>query len=81
MKTFHLTVSSVSETKFEGEASSISVPGVDGQMEVLKDHAPLISTLNSGTIVIKTESDKNGEKFKIEKGILEVANNRVVVLM
>ncbi len=80
-KTFHLTVSSVSESKFDGEAISLHVPGIDGAMEVLADHEPLITTLKEGTITIKTEDNKDGEKFGIEKGILEVANNRVVVLM
>ncbi len=79
MKTFHLTISSVSDNKFDDQALSIRVPGEGGEMEVLADHEPMISTLKAGTIVIKTKSDK--EKFVIEKGILEVANNRVVVLV
>lgn len=80
-KTFHLTVSSVSESKFDGEAVSIHVPGTAGDMQVFAGHEPLISTLRAGTITVKTEADKNGEKFAIEKGILEVANNRAVVLV
>lgn len=90
MKVFHLTVSSVSESKFDGEAISLQVSGTDGDMEVLADHEPLITTLKEGTIIIKTaagadqgggKDNKDGEKFVIEKGILEVANNRVVVLV
>ena len=77
-KTFHLTVSSVTETKFDDQALSLHVPGVDGELEVLADHEPFITTLKAGTVTIKTEKDE--EKFAIEKGVLEVAHNRVVVL-
>ena len=78
-KTFHLTVSSVTETKFDDKAQSLHVPGVDGELEVLADHEPFITLLKAGTVTIKTEKDE--EKFAIEKGVLEVANNRVVVLV
>ncbi len=81
MKTFHLTISSVAETKFDGDAFSVLVPGVEGEMEILAEHEPMISTLKAGTITIKTQADKDGEKFVIKKGILEVANNRVVVIV
>ena len=88
MKTFHLTVSSVSESKFDGQAISVLVPGTEGDMGVLAEHEPLITTLKAGTITIKTAegSDQSGgkeysEKFVIKKGILEIANNRAVVLV
>jgi len=81
MKTFHLTVSSVTETKFDGDALSVTVPGVEGEMEILAEHEPLISTLKAGTVTVKTEDNKDGEKFVIDKGIVEVANNRAVVLV
>ena len=79
MKTFKLTVSSVTETKFDGEAISVHVPAESGEMEVLAQHEPMITTLKAGTITIKTDTDS--EKFAIEKGVLEVANNKVVVLV
>ncbi len=81
MKSFHLTISSVSESMFDDEASSVIVPGVDGEMEILAEHEPIISILKKGTITVKTEENKDGEKFVIEKGVLEVANNRVVILV
>jgi len=78
-KTFHITVSSVTESKFDDQALSLQVPGVDGELEILAGHEPFITTLKAGTVTIKTEKDE--EKFVIEKGILEVADNRVVVLV
>lgn len=79
MKAFHLTVSSVYEAKFDGEALSVRLPGVEGEFEVLADHEPFISALKKGTVTITTTSGE--EKIAIEKGILETAHNRAVVLI
>jgi F-type H+-transporting ATPase subunit epsilon len=79
MKSFHLTVSSVVEAKFDGEAYALQVPGAEGEMEVLADHEPMITTLKEGTLTIKT--DEGEESLDVKKGILEVANNRAVVLL
>lgn len=79
MKTFHLTVSSVTEAKFDGQALSVTLPGVDGEFEVLADHEPFVSALKAGTVTIKTEN--NEEKFTIEQGLLETAHSRTVVLV
>ena len=38
---------------FSGEAESILMPGADGKFEILKDHAPLISSLKEGEIRIR----------------------------
>ena len=84
MKKFHLTVSSVTEPLFDDEAVSVIVPGIDGEAEILADHEPFITKLKEGVIVIKKNiKDKPGseEKFEIEKGILEVANNQAVILV
>ena len=37
---------------FEGEIRSVRVPGKKGSFQVLKDHAPIISTLESGSVIL-----------------------------
>ena len=59
---------------FAGEASVVTLPGVDGSFQILNDHAALVSTLEKGTLA----ADK--EVFQIEGGVVEVLNNRVLVL-
>ena len=60
------------------EAVSVKLPGSGGPFEALANHSPLISSLEKGTIVIRTDS---GEKtFEVSGGIVEVLNNKVVVL-
>lgn len=63
---------------FAGEANSAIFPGSDGSFQVLKDHAPLISSLGEGKISIKTDSME--EELTISGGLVEVLNNKVVVL-
>lgn len=63
---------------FEGEVNIVTFPGVDGSFQVMNDHAPLVSTLTDGKVVYK---DKDGSHLvKITGGIVEVLNNKVVLL-
>lgn len=63
---------------FEGEAEYAGFPGSDGSFGVLNNHAPLISSLNKGEIIIRTaDGDKT---FHVNGGFVEVLNNKVIVL-
>lgn len=63
---------------FEGEVRSVTVPGTMGSFEILKDHAPVISTLEDGKVIIRT--DKDEETVFIKGGVVEVLNNTIMVL-
>lgn len=63
---------------FSGEAVSIKLPGSGGAFEALANHAPLISSLEKGKVVVKTAAGE--ETFEVTSGIVEVLNNKVVVL-
>ena len=63
---------------FQGEAASVTVPGTSGSFEVLKDHAPIISTLEDGKVTVRT--GKETQTFTIKGGVVEVKENKVVVL-
>ena len=67
------------KTVFEGEVTSVSVPGTSGSFEILKDHAPIISTLEDGKVIIRG-SNKAENTFLIKGGVVEVLNNKVMVL-
>lgn len=63
---------------FNGEATSVVVPGSDGLLGILNDHAPLISSLTNGDVKLKTA---DGEKtFTVNGGVVEVLNNKVMIL-
>lgn len=59
---------------FAGEATVVTLPGVNGLFQILNDHAAIVSTLQKGELV----ADK--QVFQIEGGVVEVLNNKVLVL-
>lgn len=65
---------------FDGEVKLLQVPGSKGAFEILKNHAPIISTLDKGVIKIK---DKNDEEqfFEIDGGVIENKANKIIVLV
>ena len=65
---------------FEGAIESVKIPGVKGEFQVLKNHAPIVSALGEGKVTIVKE---DGEKlaFEIEKGFIEVLNNEISLLV
>jgi F-type H+-transporting ATPase subunit epsilon len=66
-------------TLFEGEASFVYLPGSDGGLGILNNHAPLISSLKKGTVRVKDNGGKE-VKFDVKGGTVEVFNNKVIVL-
>jgi len=64
---------------FTGEVTSVKFPGTAGEFEVLNSHAPIISTLTSGAIRVIT-ADNNTENFSINGGVIEMLNNKIIVL-
>ena len=66
------------EVLFSGEAISVKLPGTSGSFEALSNHAPLLSSLEKGSIVVRTTIGE--ETFEVSGGIGELRNNKVVVL-
>jgi F-type H+-transporting ATPase subunit epsilon len=64
---------------FDGKVKLVKVPGASGSFEILKNHAPIISTLTEGTIKVITETDQK-EFIDIVSGIVEVKANTISIL-
>ncbi len=63
---------------YSGEVTSVSVPGMNGRFQMLKNHAPIISTLLNGKVKVK---DKDGVKeFDVKGGVVENLKNKIVIL-
>lgn len=58
------------------KASRIELPGTLGRFVVLKDHAPLISSLTKGEIVYTSEDKEN--RIPVSSGFVKVEENRVM---
>ncbi|MDC3105301.1 ATP synthase F1 subunit epsilon [bacterium] len=64
---------------FEGKIKSVKLPGTNGEFEILNNHAPIISTLSKGEICV-TNSKNDKEIFNINGGVIEMQNNKIIVL-
>jgi F-type H+-transporting ATPase subunit epsilon len=64
---------------FEGKVKLVQVPGTKGSFEILKNHAPIISTLSPGRIKVITDGNRQ-EFFEIVSGIVEVKSDFITIL-
>ena len=70
-----LRIVSPEKVEYDGAVESVLVPGTMGQFEILNDHAPIISTLQNGTVeYVNSEGRK---QLKIQGGFVEVQKNVV----
>ncbi len=77
--TFPLSIFALNKEVFVGEAKSVSVPGIEGRLQILPNHIPLVTPLREGDIVIEGEDRR--ENLPITGGVLEVNEKEVVILV
>lgn len=66
---------------YSGEGvQAVLVPGVSGSFEILQNHAPIVSALGAGKVVVKT-ADGTSVEYAISQGFVEVIHNEVSVLV
>jgi len=63
---------------FEGDADIVIAPGVNGEMGILPNHAPLLSTLKYGILKVRYQGKE--EAFTVAGGLIEVQPDIVTVL-
>lgn len=89
----HLEIVSPEATLFSGEVNSVTVPGVNGEFQMLENHAPIVSLLQEGVVKFdgdiklqeeyeaKFSKDSNGKTtLTINSGTVEMKDNKVIVL-
>ncbi len=64
---------------YSGDVEAVKLPGAEGFLGVLKNHAPIIATLKKGQIKI-TDAKKSIVNFEINGGVVEVLKNKIIVL-
>ena len=72
-----LRIITPSEALFEGEVESVTLPGTAGSFTVLYNHAPIISSLESGKVSVKTANGT--QEYALNSGFAEVKNNNITV--
>ena len=64
---------------YSGEVDLVQVPGSKGSFEILRNHAPIISTLEKGQIKIVDQKGTTSF-FDVYGGVIEAKNNKIIVL-
>lgn len=59
---------------FDGEVNRVTVPGTLGEFEILVNHAPIISSLESGKVSYEIATGEF-KQLEIESGFVEVQKN------
>ena len=78
MATFRLEVVTAERLVFADDVNGIVAWGVDGQLGILPHHAPLMTMLQPGDLVIKRDNEE--EYLALSGGFLEVRPDKVIVL-
>ena len=78
MATFKLEIVTPEKMVFSGEVSAVLAWGVEGQLGILPHHAPLMTMLQPGDLVIKKGTEE--DTLTISGGFLEVRPDKVIVL-
>ena len=63
---------------FSGEVDALVAPGVAGQLGILPNHAPLMTVLQPGELLVRAGGDES--YLALSGGYLEVLGNQAIVL-
>jgi F-type H+-transporting ATPase subunit epsilon len=90
----YLEIVSPEAVLLQSDVDSVYVPGINGDFQVLNNHAPIVSLLKKGNIKIFgnvtidedyqakfTKGDKNSTELTITSGTIEMNANKVIILV
>jgi F-type H+-transporting ATPase subunit epsilon len=89
-----LEIVSPEATLFKGEVTSVSVPGINGEFQILNNHAPIVSLLGKGNVKIIAQNMNIEKEFvskfnkvneqtywlPVSSGTIEMNENKIIVL-
>jgi len=62
---------------YSGEVDSVTLPGTLGSFQILKNHAPIISSLSKGMLSFTV--DGHIREMEVTDGFVEMNNNKITV--
>jgi F-type H+-transporting ATPase subunit epsilon len=78
MATLRLEIITAERQVFSDDVNTVVAPGVDGELGVLPHHAPLITMLKPGEVLIRKDSDET--YLFVSGGFLEVRPDKIIIL-
>jgi F-type H+-transporting ATPase subunit epsilon len=79
MATFNFELVSPERVLFSGDVDAVVLPASEGDMTVLAGHAPMMTTLKTGFLVI-TSNPGNGSRVLVRGGFADINQNGLTVL-
>ncbi len=76
----NLTILTPEKEVYNGPITSVKVPGMNGQFEILKGHAAIVSSLSEGPVRV-IDAQGSTSTYSIERGFVEVFNDEVSLLV
>lgn len=77
---FNLSIVTPEKIFYENEVASLIAPGIEGYLGVLTDHAPLITAVTPGKVIIKDNAQQE-TVLSVTEGFLEVSSNTATLLV
>jgi F-type H+-transporting ATPase subunit epsilon len=74
---------SLKKTIYEGEADVLSMPSTEGEISVLPNHVPLVTSIGEGKVKIRKGSgfDEETHSFDVEKGFAQINPQETILLV
>ncbi len=66
------------QSLYSGEATIVTIPGISGSFQIKNNHAPIISAMGKGNVVVDGTEGK--KEFAVNGGIVEVLKNKIIIL-
>jgi F-type H+-transporting ATPase subunit epsilon len=79
MATFHFELVAPERVLYSGEVDAVMLPGTEGDMTVLPGHAPVMTSLKTGFVVV-TDRQNHGTRVLVRGGFAEINADTVIVL-
>ena len=79
MATFQFDFVGPERTLYSGQVEAVQLPGTEGEMTVLPGHAPVLTSLKVGVIVV-TERQNSGKRILVRGGFADIGPTGVTVI-
>ncbi|MEI7719979.1 MAG: F0F1 ATP synthase subunit epsilon [bacterium] len=77
-----VVIAKVDQVYFDGEAVSVTVPATEGEMTVLGNHEPFVTTLKPGVITVHAADLQDGQQFfEVTSGVLEIHPGGATIIL
>lgn len=81
MSTFALKIVACDRVFYEGECEALIFPGYDGQIEIMANHAPMITMIEIGEMRYRLSKESDWQRVIVSDGLIQVSHNQVDVIV